>query len=330
MKKVLLSICFLVLFIPAFSQLTLTTASVPVAGDVNIAYKANKTGVKTGPGGTSQTWNFSNLSIINNAITSTYVNPASTPYASSFPSSTICIKDGSTYFYYQLQGSNFLFLGFDAGGGFDMNFSNAQVQFTFPFTYTSVVNDNFTATILGGVIHRRGSVQVTGDGQGTLIMPSGTYNNVLRIKFVENFIDSASGYPNDTTRSESYQWFVNNKLFPVLRIDTATVNRKGYSKNVLVNSAYTGLKEELAESGDMSIWPNPAENNAVLSIRSKRGVSGKVSISNLLGQELKHETHLLLPGDNELPLEFSDLKRGIYFVRFDSDEFSLQRKIILR
>ena len=68
-----------------YSQ-TLTYSNSGLAiGDVISSRKADTTGVQPGPAGSNVTWDFSNLSIGSEVVSQIGINPAVTPYASSFP-----------------------------------------------------------------------------------------------------------------------------------------------------------------------------------------------------------------------------------------------------
>jgi hypothetical protein len=113
MKKLLY--LFLLLPFLSHSQIIVTSANLPNIGDTVITAE-DFGNYSPGPSGASQNWNFANVAGMPNMLLG-FIDPLTTPYQSSFPSSNICVKvDSATYHYLNRSVNGLAAVGYvDAG-----------------------------------------------------------------------------------------------------------------------------------------------------------------------------------------------------------------------
>ena len=184
----LFSICLLVLHLSSQAQPTLTLAnSVVPAGETQTFQLVEAELLNQGAAGANVTWNFSNLTLSGVSTQEVTVGASGTPYAAQFPNADIAIEAEGSYVYFDVTSSNYTLLGI-ASADITSIYSNPETVFVFPFTYGDNHEDDFYATgsLGGNTQYRFGTTTVTADGYGTLILPSGTYTNVLRIHAVQD------------------------------------------------------------------------------------------------------------------------------------------------
>ncbi|NTW34494.1 MAG: hypothetical protein HGB12_18045, partial [Bacteroidetes bacterium] len=219
-KLLLLSSALLMLCAQSIAQSTsLTFAnSGLLAGDLIKTHTADTTGIVQGPSGANQTWNFAALVVNPTLNTQTCVAPSTTPYASSFPTATVAISNGSSnYEYYKINTGEYINLGMVVSANV-IPFSDPQKIVSYPFSYSNTLSDNIAATFVLGInTIRKGTSTTTADAWGTLILPSGSYTNTLRIKIIQDYVDS-NLYYKATTHQESYLWFDGTHKNPLLNI----------------------------------------------------------------------------------------------------------------
>src|SRR5438045_8916420 len=106
-----------------FAQPTISSSNNPVVGDKLVAYVADSVGVMPGAGAPNTTWDFSNLQRISSkdSIISEFFSPASTGYASTFPTATLASRSvsGKSTGFVQADNEEVAILGFvDSSQGF--------------------------------------------------------------------------------------------------------------------------------------------------------------------------------------------------------------------
>ncbi|MEK7877861.1 MAG: hypothetical protein AAB325_16925, partial [Pseudomonadota bacterium] len=196
MKKIY-PLCLLILsgtYINAQSP-TITSCNLPIIGDTIYFLRVDTTGLTEGNKGANITWNFSSLTLNGQKDTTIYYTPSATPFPTSFPSSNYSATDNGSAFqdygYYDNQTTGTTLLGGDSPQG-TTNYSDTWQLYWFPLNYLDSLGDSFKAVFngtSGATIRRQGTSKTVADGYGTLILPTGTYPNVLRIKLQETETD---------------------------------------------------------------------------------------------------------------------------------------------
>ncbi|HIL66625.1 MAG TPA: hypothetical protein EYG43_01915 [Flavobacteriales bacterium] len=113
MKKLLY--LFLLLPFLSYSQIIVTSANLPNIGDTVITAE-DFGNYSPGAFGASQNWNFANVAGMPDMLLG-FIDPLTTPYQSSFPSSNICAQvDSATYYYLNRSVNGLAAVGYvDAG-----------------------------------------------------------------------------------------------------------------------------------------------------------------------------------------------------------------------
>ncbi len=239
-KELTLSIIFILCCLIGQSQITVTQSDMPMIGDSKAFVDvANISGVSIGTSGANQTWDFSNLMGVDTFLEN-YVTPLGTPGFDDFPSSNIAYESGGDYVYLEINSNamNALGLSTDTSGMgdyFSFTLNPDQKFFELPTTYGTTFSDDwgFTLTIDGSVFGvdsvrtiNHSLTNVTYDGYGTIIMPSGSFDG-LREERITTTYDSTqvlffgvwttleSGMSMDT----SYSWIAKNSKGPLVNVE---------------------------------------------------------------------------------------------------------------
>jgi len=327
MKKiyVLLS-CFLPLISTA--QLTVTQANLPAPGLTYIMGTDSASGTIPA-GGANQTWDYS---LLNNAQpdTNSFIAAAGTPFQSSFPSANLASTNPATgnWVYYKTDST-----GFYINGLTNPALPNGMISYVppllyapVPFTYNdtrTVVSRIVVDTVYMGInarLVRNTSESFLADGWGTLILPSGTYNNVLRTKITEIVRDSAYYDPlgiglyfvvPDTiftptrTQTTYYRWVQNQQPAYLLGI---TADSSGTAPNYseYLVSAVLSTQDIHPTQAQLQAYPNPASN--FVSIENVK-TGEQLVIYNSLGQEVEARS----PGNEKtISVNVESYSNGLY------------------
>jgi hypothetical protein len=315
----------------SLAQPTLTAASInPVVGDAIVDYNTNY--LSPGTAGANQTWNLSTFTI---STTNSYtaVNPSSTTYSASFTNANVCETNGAGYYgYYKTSATALQIYGNVVSSGTTttvMPYSNPEDFLHFPFTYTNSYTDTWATTFVsaGTTYYRKGADSVTADGYGTLTLPNGTYSNVLRVHFVQNYRDSASlgGSPFIITyRNDEYVWYLNGNHYPIATVSSLatsfggspTVSQYGsYMKNIVA-----GIENMDVVTTSCNLFPNPASTTITLNLNLTGNKKVEVRLFNSIGEQINVTINADgIQGSNNYNLDVTHVSEGIYFAQISLD-----------
>ena len=324
----------------AIAQPTLTgTTNNPVLGDNFTYYNCATAGVVQGASGPGVTWDFHTLTGAAAGMLST-ATCASTPYCDSFPPNDIVIQYidpgvDTEYDYCTTNGSAFDIIGvYDAGANFT-HFQQPDIILKYPATYNATYQDtsisiDYASLPLDYVISRSSR---TVDGYGTLILPSGTHANVLRVHQTTIMLDSFPGMaPMFSMYSENYSWFAAGFHMFLLEmdLDSSAGPALSVSNVTYLSGATTGITSIDNDQLSLTLSPNPTSGilNIKLSLDAIQNPS--ISITDISGKLLANiNTSGLTEGENKIQYSVAGLPAGLYLVHFTDDTHNITRKVVV-
>ena len=301
------------------AQPTLTSTGInPVIGEMYTL----KSGASVSPGnsGASQTWTV--MPATSNApSTFTSTSVASTPYAASFSQANFSYNTGGYYVFYNTSATALQNDGSYAGT--TLSYSNPEDLLHFPFNMGNTYTDPWATTFVNGGVtfNRSGNTAVTYDGFGTLTLASGTYNNVVRVHFVQTYSDVYSGgtinYNND-----EYMWYLNGNHQPIavtytITNSTAPSSPTAYSV-VMSNITPTSIYDYNNIFSGITSFPNPAVNEINFNINNIPMAA--IDIIDISGKNVYSEKLVKNLFDNTIKINTSEFKDGIYVVKFTAED----------
>jgi hypothetical protein len=190
------------------------------------------------PDGANITWDFSSATLQMNVGTLSWVNPATTPQGSSFPTSNLAQKvslpTGTLYNYFNSQPSQLDQLANEIGaGGENMTYAEPKTPLIFPMVY----QQSFVDTYNDGSPE---SVTRSYTGYGTVILPTGTYTNVVKISNSSGAIDFLT-------------------TDPIAQL----VHIEDDGSAMVLGDPVNAIQEQSAPA--LHLWPNPAKDAVLVS-----------------------------------------------------------------
>lgn len=270
----MLSMLVLILIDMLVAPKPLYAQTAPVVNSMenyNAPYKINRMNcaVNVGPGnaGANQQWNFSNL-VPNTATQEWVATTAITPESAQFPTANEVriTVDGpdTTFMFYNKTTTGTTNIGV-AGNGYRIFYTPGIPSAKRPLYY----NDNFQqsygeSATAGGPQFGEGTVTHTVDGWGTLQLPNGTFQNVLRVKTIFHQTDTGTGpsptiFTLDATR---YMWFSDAYKTPLLLWDSTIVD---YGTGNLQTKIVSYLVSEGDPAGVANVTANELDVTAYFS-----------------------------------------------------------------
>jgi len=301
------------------AQPTLTNANTsPQVGESFMYHLIDYTVGSEGASGANVTWDFSGL-IGTDTLIVNWVDPSTTPYAASFSSLNICYEFGGIYDYYVSSSSDYSRQG-GVQGGIVLAYSDPEKQIEYPCTFNSTFIDSFAVTFFNGVtFDRTGTITVTADAYGTVILPYGTFNDVLRLKAVEDYRDDFIGGPY-LYNTEVYLWYKPGIHYPILSFTSfvSTIGSTTYGS--YLDQSSVGINKTFAPEFNFNIYPNPANTFTNINYSIIKPAYVKISLNNLLGQEIKVLVNEKQPtGNYKEIVNLENLSKGVYLFRLEID-----------
>ncbi|NCX96264.1 MAG: T9SS C-terminal target domain-containing protein, partial [Chitinophagia bacterium] len=314
--------------ISATAQPTLNSSVNPAAGDKFLTHYCDTTGISKGASGAAVTWNCASLSIMSTDSIQ-YVACSATPGCASFPGASVAAVDnsGSTpyYSYYVTNSGLFSSVGSWQDGSADA-YIDPQTILRYPMVYGNSFRDaNLSQSSDSvGFYQTKGIDSVIYDGYGTLILPSGSINNAMRIHRIMRRTDSfhfrSSSTPNIYKhRNDNYEWYSNGTHYPILFMfyDSTGAGTFNFSGVIYIKQiAGVSALQNINAMPEFTIAPNPATENIVLTfadIAANNDIT--FSLSDAAGKQyqapISIADHIT---NNRFAYPTDKLPAGIYFV----------------
>lgn len=240
MKK--FTLLLITLFIAGLVNSQLVTISethqMPVADDT-INYKdANTFGFDAAGTGvvTDKTWDFSALMDAGTNFYYFWETASATPEAASFPDANMARGNSGEagYFYYDIDGNDHKRWGWYGSLTNYGIYSSPGTEFTFPITAGNNFSSNYSGIMSpfgageDSVTISNGSISIQADMQGTVILPTGTATDVLRIHVIESFRIKAwmigMAITDNLVEDDYYYWFLDTVLNPIVIYGTTSLD----------------------------------------------------------------------------------------------------------
>ncbi len=336
MKKLTLVACLISMSIGVSAQSTLTAATNnPIPGDKFTIHDCSRTGVLPGSAGAAVIWNFRSL-ISSASINYNFLNCTSTSYCDSFPTTNLMAQVATslaTQIYYHSNTSLLELTGEYLNDGVAglYYYPNPNVVLKYPITYNSSYMDTSLSyrspASTYGIIHD--SIKV--DGYGTLILPTGTYTNALRVHRISNRYDSTitTGHYNDISL-DMYAWFAPGYHLSLLEIvfdliDITTPNLVNYT--TLGTTEINSLNNDVAT---IEVNPNPVSDLINIKLAPSITKNALVTLTDVTGNVIDNiSTESIISTSNNIQFSVANKPAGLYFLHVTDGEININKKIIV-
>ena len=316
--------------VTSYAQPTLTDVNTnPQIGDKVILHISNYT--SPGTGGTNQNWNFSSLP--SNAVDTQFVdNSSNSAYSASFPNATYYMYSSSSTDegFYNSNSSVQQIVGLYSAGTGTSPYTDPQDALRFPFQYQNTFADSFSTYFTSGVtIYRNGEAVVTADGYGSVTLPYGTLNGVLRVETIQDYTDSSS-FSTTVGKTTSYHWYKPGVRYPVLMLATLQYGTNTVQQCWYLDQSVVGINNnDASENPHVNIYPNPAQNSLQLQFKLPSTSDVSLSIFDARGKVVLHEDYGKIPGgQNKLTANIESLQTGMYFLKIKTETGIITERFI--
>lgn len=232
--KILFSIFLFLCAQYSYSQFTITSDKILVAGDKLSQTKADTTDISPGERGDNINWSF-NLKLTKDTVTTFYVGINTTPVAEAFPTSNLAsfvtMKNMNVYTYYLVQNNEMVYLGtanYSKSYIFSIPFQNPKTVFEYPFVYKDTLNRNFSFYLESGGVKNFyfGNYFIDYDSFGKIKLNEIEYD-CIRLHTIDLYGNSKNFKDSEFSNYvESYDWYIPENKFPIFSIKYSTKKSK--------------------------------------------------------------------------------------------------------
>ena len=348
MKKHLCSILTAIFFSStiSFAQPVITQDDlIDVGGTYRISL-ADTSGIEVGDSGANVTWDFSNLQrtevdSFETPLIFTRISLGDAIFSDSFPEATFAevfefeTPEGSFRGenFYIANGNEFTSLG--QGNSIEIpglltettisRFDDPATFLVFPFSFNSTFTDKSSLTVETEFLGFNSSFTTNSedtilvDAFGTLILPSGTFNDVLRVVIRSRMTDISEGdLGTDTTGSSStsYVWIKDDLPSVLLGIDIVEEGDSTFTTVTFREEIITSIQADLSEEVNLQLFPNPTANLLGIQYNLPNTEEVKLEIFDMQGRQLKSLFNdRQIAGFHESTFAIGDLAAGVYMLR---------------
>lgn len=344
MKKQLLTILAAIFIAgPIFAQMPIITSTnqIPSIGDSISYINANSFGFDPMPaGGANVDWDYSAL-VNETNVSFMFQDYATAPENAHFPTANAAMANtdpsATGHEWFETSATEIKRLGYTDPTLGNIYYENGGfVRYQFPFEPgNNWQTPSYTASTtidLSGDSTRieNGSYYADVDAYGTLTLPTGVTDSVVRVHVIEqfDFIAYVSGIaiPGGTVTDDYYFWFSDNHQEPILIYGTTTSSAGGAPDKALRYQP-VGVATAINEQNtnvDFNIYPNP--NNGIFTIVGDNS-SAVVNVYNITGENVYQENISSL-SNNEINI--SNLNKGVYFVKLSNANNTITKKVVIK
>ena len=262
---------------------------------------------------------FNNAALTLGAASPTAYSAPTAGEITTFPGSTIKMIGGGNTILYKQTASKLEITGLiTADATLNLSANNGTfVSYPAAFGYneTDQAQGTFTSPSASGLC--KGTITVTADASGTLILGGATFSNVLRIKSVQNFNlhlpnDTSFLIPIGTITNTAYTYYDSTHKSPLLTTTQAIINVPIAGINQTTSGAQAlsvptlSTADHFAKKEGITIYPNPAQD--FIQFKGDTANLSTVKIYNLDGKLIKISD--LKAGK----IQVSELPSAAYFI----------------
>jgi hypothetical protein len=344
MKKFYFTILSTIFCAGAMVAQSLTqTNHAPAVGNMYTTKQCDSTGITGGANGAGQLWNYSTI-IVHPTPTNYTVVSATSTGSTAYASANVAMSAGpSKNSFYSSSSSMYQYWGGDlsiGGLAITLTYTNAATYATYPFAFGSSANSTVSGTLTSpaGNGSFSGSASVSGAGTGTIMLPAGTVNNILKTVTTQSLNYTFPLGSGSITENRSDFYAPTISKFPLLTVSssvlTSTVFGTPQSSSqtiVTIDGAYAlGLKESLGLNADFSVFPNPAQENITISYLNLFSEKASYEVVNAIGQVVMKDVFSASAGEVKNNITIAALESGIYFVKLTVGNSTSVKKITVQ
>lgn len=333
MKKLsLLFLISLIINLSAIAQITFDSKHFPIVGDVYTTYNVDTAGILPGTSGANQVWDFSNIKVGKTAKVMKFQDTSASKITRNYEpfNPSLCAWDSSEIYIFNKDSIGFYLVAiYDTTKKTEFVYVKQLQMMRAPMVYNDVFSSNFICddsqnTNLFAM--GNGTTELNADAYGTIKLPSGTYNDVIRVKqtMKSKFLNAAATDTISKSITTTYDWYDSKNKLPIFTIEITYTSIPALSieKEIKISSAVMTNIEKIANKETVSIYPNPAKDIVNIIVNDNKSSLNIYNINGILVNKID----LKNTSNN---INISDLPKGIYTFEVIGSATTFHKKIVV-
>lgn len=333
-------LCLIGLSISGFAQPSYTSNSNPAIGESWDVVMLDPANFSPGPAGAMQSWDFSTVPVSTGfpPFQFNVVKPEDGPLSDSFPNAThILYWDVVGFQFYQYEfadNQNRTVLGGVVPEDTSIlslsqyvdDDDAMQYPLTYQKSYAFTAKEELTSFGFTFEYYTEGQVDV--DAYGSLTLPTGTYNDVLRMRIERTSVDSLFGIVERDTTIQ-YGWFQEGNAMPLVTYEyTLGADADPPSLYYATPANANAIDDDF--SNGIHLYPNPIKQHAYLHLPDNFGQTElEVNLFDLQGKAIRKMYKGKL-NNAVLSLDFQGINRGVYLLKINDQKGNITFKKVVK
>jgi len=305
-----------------------------------LAFDANGQGITDGEDGPNKIWDFTNLQATGNSVIwgGETIQPNDIDGFDFFNDASVALMlPNGKMRYWKNTESALTYIGHDGSDDL-LTLNDGATLLTYPFSYGSSQADDSYGDLSSACRNYtwESSAQTEGVGYGTLLLPTGTFQNVLKVRRISFGVRKNVELDHERENNiAEYFWFSEDVAGPLLYIRQWTNNgcpgtNEGTEVSFMSPNVATETSNIQAIDLSFNIFPNPAHDFAIVRIDAQKEAIINITITDLLGHEISRPINTLkITGSQVVELNIASLQRGLYLVHAASENTRYTQKLIV-
>lgn len=286
-----------------------------------------------GPAGFGVVWDHTALTIVTDSYTAiASIVPETAPHHLQFPESDHVRKQWLsfdpawvTYRYFDRREEGLFDVG-SMGQVLEYVYDNDELVQAIPHLYPDTIADAYCyeSTGLGVTFHTCGTTTQWIDGSGTLLMPYGTFTDVVRSQVLTTSVADSS--PGDTAYARFTRWWAPGLGAPLMELYDFTGSNGTVLRTVTVLDPSSALAIPYRGSAGVRVGPNPARGWVALTDPALATSGGLLRIHAADGRLLQEQK--LPQGADTHHIDLSQLPNGTLFLVLSTRTGSTTHRVV--
>lgn len=310
-------------------------------GDFVVGFDVVGQVVEDGPDGPNQIWDYSHFegSAVSEIWSGNVVAPSETYDFGIFSEADVALVLNNGTVRYWSNNNSLVSLGH--GGDQDiLDLDVPATWMTYPFTFGSTQSDQASGTLFSACrdYDWSASSETQGVGYGTLILPEGTYENVLKVRRItfSSKVNDEIGLERTNNVVEHF-WFQPGTHGPLLYMRSWSndgcpgSNEGGEIAYTIPNNISTQVQGVASANFTLTAFPNPAHNEVHLTLNYGEVSELRIWISDMMGHELiEVDSQSFLRNEMFRTIDVSKLSDGVYLINVLINDEQRTEKLIIQ
>jgi hypothetical protein len=201
--------------------------------------------------------------------------------------------------------------------------SNPASYLPFPCTFQSSWEDDFAGAIdlMGFPLSVMGNVIGIADGYGTLVLPEGTVNDVLRVRRITTTMIDVTGFGSGELEENAFAFYRVGLGMPILEIASTAgelplLGPLEFQNLKWVDVTTVGIEDLFSDDIGVEVFPNPATDNVQVNFGLAGGRTVAIELFDINGRQVRSLG--MNTGNSGMHTGFVDvggLSSGVYMLR---------------